>query len=383
MILLEAEEALQNNDLRKAELLAAQAMGLDPSMQNDPRAKSLLHTIQSKKIKIKLNRAVLVRAVAADAGRLSFSEDSGELLIIEKNDTGSIVNLDTGEMLYGLSKERCLPPSYHKEKKKRELVSSMLPSKYGKVRLAFDASEDGKNAAAIDIKTMGTPPQCTLRLYSKETSPAEWSTDLELFYTTDDTLHFLSDGKTLLMTRRMAKISTSLVVRFSFWNVPERKLLREFDIMGGPLVNYFKFYVAPDEKGALIEYKIPDGPRNSLPEITKYEYFYVDFKTGRKTKALRKEPKELKIHFDVKLSNKLRFSGVDRQIVYIKDPYTVALTPLHPGEKETEAVNDFNIPADFAVSPDGLFLAVAGGEGKNTVYIYKLEWDLQYPKELQ
>ena len=380
MILLEAEEALQNNDLRKAELLAAQAMGLDPSMQNDPRAKSLLHTIQSKKIKIKLNRAVLVRAVSADAGRLSFSEDSGELLIIEKNDTGSVVNLDTGEMLYGLSKERCLPPSYHREKKKRELVGSMLPSKYGKVRLAFDASEDGKNAAAIDIKTMGTPPQCTLRLYSKETNPAEWSTDLDLFYTTDDTLHFLSDGRTLLMTRRMAKISTNLVVRFSFWNVPEHKLLREFDIMGGPLVNYFKFFVAPDEKGALIEYQIPDGPRDSLPEKIKYENWYVDFKTGRKTKALGKEPKELKIHYGIKLSNKLRFSGVGRQIVYIKDPYTVALTPLQPREKETEAVNDFNIPADFAVSPDGLFLAVAGGEGKNTVYIYKLEWDLQYPE---
>ena len=202
---------------------------------------------------------------------------------------------------------------------------------------------------------MGTPPNCILRMKSSEMGKGEWSTDLELFYTTEDTLYFLSDGCTLLMTRRMAHMSSK------------------------NMINYFKYYVSPDETAALIEYQIPGDPNDPLLPRPKYEYCMVDFKNGRKTAIFRKKPAELKIHYGIILSNKPRFTGVGRQIFYIKDPWTVALTPLHPGEKEIEVVNDFRIPSDIAISPDGLFLAVANGGDAARVCIFRLDWEMEYP----
>lgn len=379
-LLTEAKEASANQELKRAETLVRQAMELDESMRNDSRARGMLHELNGKKIKQKLNGASLVRAVGVEGTQISFSEDSKVLYIIRKNGTGTSVNIDTGEMLYNLPKADCLPPEYHRKKKKRETANVLLPEKYGSLRLAWDTSEDGKNAAAIDVKSMGTPPNCILRMKSSEMGKGEWSTDLELFYTTEDTLHFLSDGCTLLMTRRMAHMSSkNMIVRFSFWNVPEHKLLKEFDITCSSEVNYFKYYVSPDETAALIEYQIPGDPNDPLLPRPKYEYCMVDFKNGRKTAIFRKKPAELKIHYGIILSNKPRFMGVGRQIFYIKDPWTVALTPLHPGEKEIEVVNDFRIPSDLAISPDGLFLAVANGGDAARVCIFRLDWEMEYP----
>ena len=56
----------------------------------------------------------------------------------------------------------------------------------------------------------------------------------------------------------------------------------------------------------------------------------------------------------------------------------MALTPLQDGEEEVEIRRDFNVPEDIAVSPDGLFLAIGGGEGSDEVFVYELDWEMKY-----
>ena len=54
----------------------------------------------------------------------------------------------------------------------------------------------------------------------------------------------------------------------------------------------------------------------------------------------------------------------------------MALTPLVEGEEEVEIRGDFNVPEDIAVTPDGLFLAIGGGEGSEEVFVYELDWEM-------
>ena len=55
----------------------------------------------------------------------------------------------------------------------------------------------------------------------------------------------------------------------------------------------------------------------------------------------------------------------------------MAFTPLREGEEEIEIRGDFNVPEDIAVSPDGLFLAIGGGEEREEVFVYELDWEME------
>ena len=423
-LLAEGREALQKGQLAEAFSLVKQAMTLDESLRSDPRARTLLHEIRAKGTKVRLRGASLVQTLRANTDEIFFTADGKELFVAEKYNVRNgnnvlILNIDEGEVRPPAdNKERRFRPDKNKYNTNNEIAKETLAREGSRTWWSdVDVSGDGKLVAAVDSEidegpdyhwTTSTLKVCRRGGPAAEDAPegalAEGTSaepasgdpevrTAELFPFSDrlimcSRLHFMRDNRTLfLLWQRTESTKHRLVLNFSLWDVPELEQLRSFDVVVEAWLEH-KFTsrrpentdmfvknitVYPDEKSVLLEIK---KYTNNYEE---HKYLTVDLVTGEAKDPLPHKIKRpaRKRQEDILFSNKLKFTGAGNQIVYIKDESTVAFTPLREGEEEIEIRGDFNVPEDIAVSPDGLFLAIGGGEEREEVFVYELDWEME------
>ena len=419
-ILADGREAMRKGQLAEADSLVKKAMALDDSLRSDPRARALLHEIKAKETKVRLRGASLMQTLRANTNELFFTDDAKELFVVEKfnvrqGNNVQILSIDQGELRPPHdNKERRFRPDRNRYDTNNEIANAVLPRVGGFTwRTDVDVSGDGKLVAIVDglidqgtdyCKTTSTLKVCRREAAAAEgpspeslvpgSAPARGSEvrTAELFPFAErliqcNRLHFMKDNRTLfLLWQRTESTKHRLVLNFSLWDAPELKQLRSFDIvvepkmehkfMGMPAdqINMFveQATVYPDESAVLLEIK------KYSERYDEYKYLTIDLTTGEAKDPLPhpiKRPARKRQEL-VLFSNKLKFTGAGNQIAYIKDESTVALTSLVEGEEELEIHGDFNVPEDIAVSPDGLFLAIGGGEGIEEVFVYDLDWEM-------
>ena len=413
-ILADGREAMQKGQLAEADSLVKKAMGLDDSLRSDPRARTLLHEIKAKETKVRLRGASLMQTLRANTSELFFTDDAKELFVVEKfnvrqGNNVQILNIDQGEVRPPHdNKERRSRPDRNRYDTNNEIANAVLPRVGGFTwRTDVGVSGDGKLVAIVDgvidqgpdyYKTTSTLKVCRREAAAAGDAaerPSAGDTDprtTELFPYADrliqcNRLHFMKDNRTLfLLWQRTESTKHRLVLNFSLWDAPELEQLRSFDVVVEPKmehkftempadqINMFveQATVYPDESAVLLEIK------KYSERYDEYKYLTVDLVTGEARDPLPhpiKRPARKRQEL-VLFSNKLKFTGAGNQIAYIKDESTVALTPLVEGEEEVEIRGDFNVPEDIDVTPDGLFLAIGGGEGSEEVFVYELDWEM-------
>jgi len=204
-----------------------------------------------------------------------------------------------------------------------------------------------------------------------------------------DRLHFMKDGRTLLVIwQKTEGTEHRLVLNFSLWDAPDLVQTKSFDIIVEAKMEHGYTYLHPDRINMFVErFSASPDERFVLMEIKKasdshveYEYVMVDLVSGRSMAPLPHKIMRLglELYGLTLFSNRLQFTGAGTRIAYIRDPSTVAVTSLQEGEEEVEIRGDFNIPADVVISPDGLFMAVAVGEEREEVFVYELDWEMRY-----
>ena len=431
-LLADGREAMRSGRLEEALSRVKKAMNLDDSLRSDPRARTLLHEIRAKGTKVRLRGVSLLQTIPAKTKELFFTDDAKELFVVEQFNVNQgnnvmILNVDEGNLRPPVdNKERFFTPEKHRYNTNNAIADEVL-SRIGSNawRTDVDVSGDGKLVAIVDgvleqkpdyYRTTSTlkvcrreespssksEVECAAEPASEETAGKQAKSEVdcaaevrtaELFPYTDrlamcNRLHFMKDNRTfLLLWQRPESTKQRLVLNLSLWDAEELEQLRSFDIVVEPKmehkftkmppdqINMFvnQCTVYPDEKAVLLEIK------KYSERYDEYKYLTVDLVTGEVRDPLphtirrpARKRQELVLY-----SNKLKFTGAGNQIAYIKDESTVALTPLQGGE-EFEIRRDFNVPEDIAVSPDGLFLAIGGGEGSDEVFVYELDWEMKY-----
>ena len=356
-----------------------------------------------------------MQTLRADTKELFFTDDAKELFVVEKYNAMSgnnvlILNIDQGDVRPPVdNKERFFRPYKNRYDTNNRIADEVLARVGGFTwRTDVDVSGDGKLVAIVDglidqgpdyCRTTSTLKVCRREAASEKSAPegsapkrdSEVRTT-ELFSYAErqimcNRLHFMRDNRTLfLLWQRTESTKHRLVLNFSLWDAPELEQLRSFDVVVEPKMEHKFTEMPPDQINMFVEQATvyPDESAVLL-EIKKYserydeyKYLTVDLVTGEARDPLPhpiKRPARKRQEL-VLFSNKLKFTGAGNQIAYIKDASTVALTPLVEGEEEVEIRGDFNVPEDIDVTPDGLFLAIGGGEGSEEVFVYELDWEM-------
>ena len=371
---LEAEaEALRAGRFNDAKRHLDTARAIE-GRQNDPEVLERMQQLCAKGGKAALRGAVPVRIVSTPAKTLRFLED-GMSMLVGMGKECCLLEIGTGKLIPAVPADGQLSEIGVLAQERLRCEALDPPANEGYKRRASCLSPSGRWLAVIDQKVndflFGI--RYDLRIF------AAWSGREEAGAGGVDwgqlAIHE-GMGKSFVVISALAFTDEPGVraeeknreLSIAVHDISNGKVLRTLRVpMGRTFSRIVDTIISPDGTTLLVTYVRRTGRASSV-----CQYIEVDLTTGKKRPALCRQNDKPE---DNKRERCIVYSGFQNQLVYAKDPSTVAFTPLREGDPEIVIREDFRRPTALAVSADGTWLAVAGGVQCPKVYLYQLEWE--------
>ena len=358
-VLDSAQEVYQRGAFREAAAELERARAVE-GMRYDPRALALLRRIGAHGRKTVLHGAKLIRSVDVPDITVCFPPGAGWLQIGRGSETRCMFP-ETGRTLSLPEAEAEADAAYRQRKEQR----TALYQRWENTRRSSPIfSADGRYVAFRD--------PITLLVYDAFSGEKVYTSEMEKY-------NYIT---ALYGAGLNFRIVSALVQSCEDPADKDRQelLLAVHDLAGGREVHRLHvpvgktvdtprdLQISPDGSTALLELNLKESIEN--------QYIQVNLETGKKAPALRKKPAQRYLG----LSNCVRYTGIGRQLMYLRDDETVVLTQPEKAGTELEIRENFNKLYNLAISPDAEWLAVTDrihifGAGEGRVFLYRLDWE--------